>query len=184
MKTKICTRCKTEKPITEFHNDKNRRDGKSYNCKPCGIELVKAWAQTPAGKASAKKNKQGYRATERGREKSQQYNKRPDVKVKAAARAARRCRTVAGRCKSFDAELRRNYGIDVEDWARMYDAQDRKCASCGDAIDFSKTTHVDHCHRTGKVRGLVCQFCNIALGGAKDSVERLRALIRYLEARC
>jgi hypothetical protein len=41
---------------------------------------------------------------------------------------------------------------------------------------------VDHCHQTGKVRGLLCRDCNLSIGHMKDSVERLKAAIKYLES--
>lgn len=45
----------------------------------------------------------------------------------------------------------------------------------------SDAIHFDHCHKTGKFRGWICQGCNKALGYVKDSPERLRALADYLE---
>lgn len=83
----------------------------------------------------------------------------------------------------FDYELRRAYGIDCEDWARMFHAQNKSCAACGDMLVDGPSTHVDHCHSSGVVRGLVCQLCNMAIGCAKDSASRLAKLISYLESR-
>jgi hypothetical protein len=45
----------------------------------------------------------------------------------------------------------------------------------------AKYLAVDHCHKTGKIRGLLCHYCNIALGGFKDSIESLKKAIKYLE---
>lgn len=66
----------------------------------------------------------------------------------------------------------------------MYDTQSGKCAACRDSLTFDRNTHVEHNHATGTIRGLVCRWCNVALGFAKDDTSRLRALIRYLEERC
>ena len=58
-------------------------------------------------------------------------------------------------------------------------AQDNRCAACNDAL--IGRSHLDHCHTTGKIRGILCSGCNIALGHARDDVSRLRLLIAYLE---
>ncbi len=77
--------------------------------------------------------------------------------------------------------LFKNYGLTCEDWARMFEAQLGNCAACGDPLSHNKSTHVDHCHKTKIVRGLVHSGCNAALGQAKDSPEKLRRLAAYLE---
>lgn len=71
------------------------------------------------------------------------------------------------------------YGITEDDYDRMLKEQGDKCKSCKEASE--RTLNIDHCHKTGKVRGLLCNNCNTALGHAKDDVERLKLLIRYLE---
>lgn len=62
----------------------------------------------------------------------------------------------------------------------MFNDQEGLCAICRRQIGFTRETHVDHCHLTGKVRGLLCSGCNRALGGAEDNVETLRRMIAYL----
>jgi hypothetical protein len=72
----------------------------------------------------------------------------------------------------------RRYGLTGESYDRLLAEQDGKCASC--FRPSAKRLHVDHCHETGKVRGLLCGNCNSALGHAKDDIDRLRLLIDYL----
>lgn len=67
----------------------------------------------------------------------------------------------------------KRYGLTIEELQALGDS----CAVC-DSVD---NLHVDHCHDTGKVRDILCVNCNTALGRVNDSVERLRALIAYLE---
>ena len=79
-------------------------------------------------------------------------------------------------------QLRKMYGLTIEEYEAMLRTQQGRCASCNDALtDKLHGRHIDHCHATGKVRGILCGGCNIALGHAKDDVERLKSLIRYLE---
>jgi predicted nucleic acid-binding Zn ribbon protein len=77
----------------------------------------------------------------------------------------------------------RAYGITAEWYAETLITQGNACAICRDTEPGGKGGwHVDHDHATGKVRGLLCHGCNIALGYLKDDITRLRAAIAYLEA--
>lgn len=73
----------------------------------------------------------------------------------------------------------RRYGLTEDDYDRMLEQQCSNCAACQKASGLR--LQVDHCHETGRVRGLLCGNCNSALGHAKDDIDRLRALIAYLE---
>jgi hypothetical protein len=61
----------------------------------------------------------------------------------------------------------------------LFASQNEQCAICGDEITFVKS-HLDHCHKTGKVRGFLCHWCNHIIGNAKDDPVRLEAAILYL----
>ena len=84
--------------------------------------------------------------------------------------------------------LREHYGISIEEYSRMHEAQDGKCSICGvfgaaydRANGRTNTLVVDHCHGSKRVRGLLCAHCNKALGGFKDSPEFLANAIKYLK---
>lgn len=78
--------------------------------------------------------------------------------------------------------LKRRYGITVDDYASMMETQQYKCAICGvDKCPTGRNLAVDHCHTTGKVRGLLCSLCNKGLGSFKDSTESLEKAIEYLK---
>lgn len=87
---------------------------------------------------------------------------------------------------STDRYLNRTYGISLSDYERMLSAQHAHCAICG-GEGFAMTEHhklrlvVDHCHATGRVRGLLCHNCNRALGLLKDDVQSINNAIAYLE---
>lgn len=159
-------------------------DGKRWVCRPCNRRRVKAWAATEHGKARQRIHKKTFSQSAKGKAARKAFWARPDVKQRAEERRVKYRATVQGRYKAFEQLLRRAYGINVEDWARMYDTQSGKCAACRDSLTFDRNTHVEHNHATGTIRGLVCRWCNVALGFAKDDTSRLRALIRYLEERC
>ncbi len=84
--------------------------------------------------------------------------------------------------------LKSEYGITLEDFNNLLRKQNYVCASCKNpeyAID-SKTKQirrlaVDHCHSTGKIRGLLCTGCNSGLGHFHDSIEKLQLAILYLQ---
>lgn len=75
------------------------------------------------------------------------------------------------------ALLKYRYGISVEEWDEMFDAQDGTCKICAKEGDLQ----VDHDHDTGRVRGLLCWACNTLLGCAADDPARLRIAADYLE---
>lgn len=84
-----------------------------------------------------------------------------------------------------DTQLKKNYGISLSEWERMYAEQGGVCAICRECESQKSQRYanlaVDHCHTSGEVRGLLCNACNRALGFLQDDVERARRLVEYLE---
>lgn len=78
--------------------------------------------------------------------------------------------------------LQRDFGLSEADYEAMLQAQEGACALCRKRPDVGKHLAVDHCHKTGRVRGLLCMLCNTALGKFNDDPERLRDAIAYLTA--
>jgi hypothetical protein len=101
-------------------------------------------------------------------------------------------------CRAYDREwkknnpdsarcwfLRRDFGITAKQYDAMLQAQDGLCAVCGKPESVKQKgkvqrLSVDHCHKTSKVRGLVCNACNHMLGKAYDNPDVLEAGARYL----
>jgi hypothetical protein len=72
--------------------------------------------------------------------------------------------------------LKAKYGITIEEWDLMFLVQGSRCANrlCGAIYSNTmKGWHLDHCHLTGKIRGILCSNCNIALGHAQENEQRL-----------
>lgn len=65
--------------------------------------------------------------------------------------------------------LKTNYGITLDDYNRMFKEQDGKCAICGKPqIELNHSLHVDHNHKTDRVRGLLCKYCNFRISVLED----------------
>lgn len=112
-----------------------------------------------------------------------------DPSLRAAMRAQARDWARRNPDRHKESRLRLSYGITFADYQRMLTEQLGGCAICGAAHckDFDprsgkpRKLHVDHCHATGAVRGLLCSNCNKAIGLFHDAPERLRAAAAYLE---
>jgi len=82
---------------------------------------------------------------------------------------------------NWEYMLKRSFGITPEQYNEMLEAQGCKCAVCGgDCIRYDKLS-VDHDHRTGVVRGLLCHRCNSALGLLQDDEVIIYNLLQYLQ---
>src|SRR5258705_11429755 len=68
--------------------------------------------------------------------------------------------------------LKRLYGLSIEDFDKMFQKQKGLCAICKNPQSESiKSLAVDHCHKTGKVRGLLCNGCNLSVGNYENNKE-------------
>jgi hypothetical protein len=76
--------------------------------------------------------------------------------------------------------VERRYGLTPVEYDALLSAQNGVCGICG-GPQTGKNWHVDHDHETGKVRGILCNGCNCALGNMRDDPKLLRAAADYLE---
>jgi len=82
--------------------------------------------------------------------------------------------------KSYD--LKRSFGIDIDTYNKMLIEQDFKCKICSShQSELVRQLSVDHCHKTGFIRGLLCSLCNTGLGKFKDDPQLLINAINYLK---
>lgn len=108
------------------------------------------------------------------------------------------CRTKEGRAAYLRAyraatpnlqkarALRDSFGISLEEYQRMHDEQDGKCAICGEPeailrMGKVKALSVDHCHTSGKIRGLLCAECNTGIGKLKEDRRIFLSAVAYLD---
>lgn len=105
----------------------------------------------------------------------------------AFTKASDRSDGLSGQCRTCQRahHYRRKYGISIADYDLMFAKQGGRCAICG-TDDLGRRTskpgvfHIDHCHDTGKVRGLLCGDCNTGLGCFKDDTGLMQRAQEYL----
>jgi hypothetical protein len=66
----------------------------------------------------------------------------------------------------------------------MLEKQNRRCKSCGEELRSGREVHLDHSHDTGRVRGILCNRCNLALGLLAESYDRATKLAAYIKEYC
>lgn len=91
------------------------------------------------------------------------------------------CRSVR-RKKQYKSRLVGKYGITIQQYNEMLISQNGQCAICGstDPAGRGSNFHIDHCHDSNTVRGLLCANCNTAIGLFRESTEHLSSAIQYL----
>lgn len=162
---KVCTRCKQDKPLDDFRRGRGYKNGIRSNCKDCDRLRLKEWRRTHPEQRKAQ--------TKRRNEKQKKYQSGfydPDPEKRAIYQL-----------KSRDAHLRRKYGITLDEYNALHDAQGGVCAGCRRVAPNGKNLCLDHDHQTGRARGLLCDDCNSTLARALDSPATLRRLADYLE---
>ncbi len=91
---------------------------------------------------------------------------------------------VEGKAKYIRRVQLWRYGLTPEEYDALVEEQNGVCAICGNPpgeVKFATRLAVDHCHKTGKNRGLLCRPCNLALGHFEDDVNRMESAIVYLK---
>jgi hypothetical protein len=94
-------------------------------------------------------------------------------------RTANRRRTTCIQCRNKQRSIT---NLSRFDYAKLLVEQNNCCAICGiESTDMKRELSVDHNHETNKIRGLLCDHCNIGLGNFRDSTTLLSVAIEYLE---
>ena len=149
---KICKGCNETKELTEFYVAKMRKDGS---------ELYKNFCK------SCNNKKSQARFHSKSKEEKYEHGKRN--------------RDNLGAEYFQNYNLKKRYGITLEDFENQLDTQDNKCYICEDKFESKKDTRVDHNHETGEMRKILCHNCNALLGHSKEDGRILRNAMKYLE---
>ena len=148
---KECAKCHWALPKSEFNKSKVSADRIHTWCKLCVKEYRKTWHERNKERENAQNRAWG------------------NVNKKLRSKLARTRRL-------------RMYGLTEEEYNALLESQDGKCAICGlPQLESNWSFCVDHCHKTDKVRGLLCFNCNTTLGKVSDSTQILFNAIEYLE---
>lgn len=166
--TKSCCRCGVTKPLTDFSKNKRTPDGHKYQCKTCisSDYFANQDAEKEKRKQHYAKNKKNFL------DRSYDWRKQNPLKRQFSEKKR---------------ALKKKYNLSWDDYVNMFEQHDGKCAICGVLLamyahENAPSACVDHCHKTGKIRGLLCYSCNLLLGHARDDVSLLDAAKEYLNA--
>jgi len=116
------------------------------------------------------------------RAKGREYSKKYYQKNKASIATYNREWKKKNPDHACAAKLIKLYGITLNAYEAMFEAQGGTCRICGNRSTNSKRLHVDHNHATGRIRGLLCDICNRGIGMFKDNPDRLRNAADYLDS--
>jgi len=168
LETKICTGCEKEKSITEFGKNNSSKSGLRSRCKKCESEYgLKRYHSNP----------------KKFNEQKRIYRLNNLEHCKQLERKSSRKNSTKRLGKNRFYKLKA-YGLTPQDYDFMLAAQSFKCEICptkheSEENKFQKLS-VDHCHKTGKVRALLCTLCNGAVGFVRESLETVENLKNYL----
>jgi hypothetical protein len=157
---KKCSSCKELKESSNFTKDKNTKTGLSVYCKPC--------QRTMSHKRYLADPKRAYKW-------ARAWAKNNPDKIKGYLRKHQKNRKRLHRRWT----LKTRYGLTPEQFDNLVKQQENKCAICEEVSTV--TLNVDHCHKTGKIRALLCRRCNRAIGLFKDNIDLLIKSVVYLQ---
>ena len=170
--TKVCICCKLKLPTDEFFKKVKSADGLMPYCKKCGREKHKQWRD----------RKREHLKEYRERTKDKRNARRRELYASDPKRRQRACES-ARQYRLDNPRSRRKsdlqkYNLGLEEYDQMLESQNGQCAICGKRQH--KKLFVDHNHKTGKVRGLLCNNCNFGIGQFQDDFNLLLSAIEYL----
>lgn len=185
---KECTRCHKVQPLSGFSKSGRAEDGHRWQCKACDKIGLDSYRETHSPDKAHKKvyDKARYSNPARKAQHAEQCRRRL---LRPGVKEMDRERTRKWRLSNKDVINRRKresvlkilYGLTPEMVSAMVDNQAGLCAACTSPMRPGKGTSIDHCHTTGKVRGLLCTACNVQLGVYEKALIR-GDLAAYLAA--
>ena len=205
--TKVCTKCKEEKLLLDYSWADKAKGTYQYDCKTCCNEYARLrrisnpeymvkWRVENVEKIQASRKAWNKAHPEKVEEYAIQcarfYKNNPEKKSakdkKYRDKNKSRLNAMARKWRKSNPEvvrkhnLKKYFGLTVQDYDDMYIEQGGRCGICGThQSELSQKLSVDHNHDTNCIRGLLCSSCNLALGTFQDNPNILRNAVKYLE---
>lgn len=183
---KTCSCCKIQKEDFEFGKSSRFKDNLRGQCKECEKNYRKKVREKT--KDYHKKYDIDNKERIKGRKKNYYLlnkkkinNRNSDWYFKNKEELNKHRKSKYNKNTARNYALKINFGITLEDYNKIFEDQNGKCKICGKhQSELTLSLNVDHCHITGKIRGLLCGNCNKALGLFKDNTKSLKNAINYL----
>lgn len=173
---KWCPKCKSQKPLEDFHKSSRSKDGRNGYCKECNIKQRMDRYEHKKEKIIKTDSRKQCRICKEIKEYSYFKNKK---------------NTYCDQCVKFIGNVRvlKRYKLTPESYKSMLDSQSGVCKICNFPEKDGRRLSVDHDHSCcsgttscGKcIRGLLCSRCNKTLGMIKDDQDLLLTMIEYLQ---
>jgi hypothetical protein len=174
MPTKQCSKCKKIKELDQFNKNKKTKSGLRWECRECQRISGRAYEALPPDPAS---NIRTCRICRIEKELDCYYK---------ASHSKDGYNKICIDCNR-SVGLINKYGVTMEEYDKMLKSQNGVCAICLHPETLMRRgkivpLFVDHCHKTGKIRGLLCYPCNSAVGYLKDNPESFDRASSYLRS--
>lgn len=177
---KTCSKCNLEKPLTEYYLIKNK--GRAYHrsyCKKCDNEISRSYTKNNPDiiKIGVRRRYEKNRANPEWVAKLREYY----IKNRERKKEYKKIAKIKNPRINRKTDLMFKYKMTLEQYDNIILLQGNKCKICG--IEFSDKirANVDHCHKIGKVRGVLCSACNTSLGLLRENTKTLKSMIKYIE---
>lgn len=189
MKKKYCPRCKITKSYKNFYKHKRTKDGYYCYCILCSQELNKSsYKKHRIKRIKGSKNYYNKNKEKALRQRKKYYKKTKHKFKEFKKKYAEKYRQINRkklRKKQLYYILNKFYKLNIKDYNKLLKSQNYKCAICRKPETRKNKNgkfrlSIDHDHKTNKVRGLLCHWCNTRLGFFKDNINLLNKLFKSL----
>lgn len=171
------------------------QESRSPEAREKGRLRSRAWSETNKDRRRSQQRKYRESHREQIRERSREYMGRPEVRARCNAarntpegKAKRKLEHQRARKKNPELHrwswLKAKYGLMKHDYEAMLQEQNGRCKICDalpTGLGVGKILEVDHCHKTNRVRGLICRRCNTAIAYLESEPSLLAKMVSYLQ---